>query len=389
MTEMGSRRNHRSALTLLDKPATVPWPRRLAGPENLARSYWALRGDGVASLITMASIAKQPTHLRSRIEERRVSLFAAFLRNKSEASARTYRLDLADLTAWISGVGERPSDVPDDRIASVMEELVRQPNQIFNEALMAYRDHLIRERKCAPNTVNRRFSAIRSYVALANTLKITDVQVAIPRESSELVRDVAGPGTESYRKIMRSAEERLRVALRAGGVKAIIAARDLAILTLYHDAGLRRFEPLDVAFPEEVDLVAKRLRFRGKGKRSRSWFDINNRCVNAIATLISVRGKRPGPLFFSTHTNFYGKPISVRTANKIVAKAAKAAGVKATPHGLRHTAATTLLSETGGNVRSVAEFLRHSGLELVQRYDDERQDQARKMGELLDRDDEG
>jgi integrase len=64
------------------------------------------------------------------------------------------------------------------------------------------------------------------------------------------------------------------------------------------------------------------------------------------------------------------------------------AGLEVTPHGLRHTAATTLLNKTNGNVRAVSEFLGHKGLGIVQQYDDDRQKQAKKMGALLDDDPE-
>lgn len=62
-------------------------------------------------------------------------------------------------------------------------------------------------------------------------------------------------------------------------------------------------------------------------------------------------------------------PITPRTAQRIVKRAAEAAGIpgKVTPHTFRHSLATYMLRESG-NLRIVQELLRHRSITSTQRY---------------------
>jgi integrase/recombinase XerC len=51
----------------------------------------------------------------------------------------------------------------------------------------------------------------------------------------------------------------------------------------------------------------------------------------------------------------------------------EAVGVRARPHGLRHSAITEALEATNGNVRAAQAFSRHANVATVMIYDDARQ----------------
>jgi hypothetical protein len=53
------------------------------------------------------------------------------------------------------------------------------------------------------------------------------------------------------------------------------------------------------------------------------------------------------------------------------------------PHRIRHNAITHSLDATGGDVRRVRRFSRHSRLETVAIYDDSRRDMAGEVASLL------
>ena len=53
------------------------------------------------------------------------------------------------------------------------------------------------------------------------------------------------------------------------------------------------------------------------------------------------------------------------------------------PHGLRHLAITEALDLTNGNVRAVRHFSRHSSVETLLCYDDNRTDMAGKISRIL------
>jgi integrase/recombinase XerC len=77
-------------------------------------------------------------------------------------------------------------------------------------------------------------------------------------------------------------------------------------------------------------------------------------------------------------------PLNEATINKIVSERGNAAGVVCKPHGLRHTAITTALDRTNGNVREVAHFSRHKNPATVFIYDDRRLAESNKISSLIE-----
>jgi integrase/recombinase XerC len=60
------------------------------------------------------------------------------------------------------------------------------------------------------------------------------------------------------------------------------------------------------------------------------------------------------------------------------------AGVKARPHGLRHTAITSSLDAFNGDYRNTRAFSRHASLDTVRGYDDDRADHAGQVAAALE-----
>ena len=54
-----------------------------------------------------------------------------------------------------------------------------------------------------------------------------------------------------------------------------------------------------------------------------------------------------------------------------------------TPHGLRHTAATTVLDQVNGDFRIASQWSRHENPESLRAYDDARRDDARRLTEAI------
>ena len=91
------------------------------------------------------------------------------------------------------------------------------------------------------------------------------------------------------------------------------------------------------------------------------------------------------PLFIALDRNTHDQRLSGSGIYHIVRDQLGAkSGVKARPHGLRHTAITSALDAFNGDYRKARAFSRHASLDTVRRYDDNRQDHAGQVAATLD-----
>ena len=144
-----------------------------------------------------------------------------------------------------------------------------------------------------------------------------------------------------------------------------IGLRDVALLTLLYGTGLRISEALslkrgDVPLPESIAIV-------GKGGKQRI-VPLIGEVRDAVAVYekkIPFTGAKSAPLFLSRR----GKPMSPREAQLLMQNLRGRLGLppSATPHAMRHSFATHLLSH-GGDLRSVQELLGHASLSTTQVY---------------------
>jgi integrase/recombinase XerC len=144
-----------------------------------------------------------------------------------------------------------------------------------------------------------------------------------------------------------------------------IARRDVAVVTLLYGCGLRISEALSLT-GKDVPL-AEALVMRGKGGKER--------IVPVIAPArdaveIYIRAcpfpvEADAPLFRGAR----GGPLNPRLIQKAMEQARMLLGLPATatPHAMRHSFATHLLS-SGGDLRAIQELLGHASLSTTQAY---------------------
>ena len=140
--------------------------------------------------------------------------------------------------------------------------------------------------------------------------------------------------------------------------------RERALLEVLYGAGLRAAEAvgLDLA---DVDLGESTLRVRGKGSKERIVF-FGRTCAAAIKDYLAGERQSPASALF---TNARGGRLSTRTAQTIVKRWARAAGLPAevSPHTLRHSFATHLLNHEA-DLKTVQQLLGHESLATTQIY---------------------
>jgi integrase/recombinase XerC len=147
-----------------------------------------------------------------------------------------------------------------------------------------------------------------------------------------------------------------------------IWARDAAVMALLYGSGLRISEALglkrrDVPAPGEGDVLI----VTGKGNKTRMVPVLQN-----VLTLIQdYAAMCPYPLPPESHVfiGARGGPLQPRIIQLTMARLRGALGLpdSATPHALRHSFATHLLSR-GGDLRAIQELLGHASLSTTQIY---------------------
>jgi integrase/recombinase XerC len=147
-----------------------------------------------------------------------------------------------------------------------------------------------------------------------------------------------------------------------------IWARDAAVMALLYGSGLRISEALglkrrDVPAPGEGDILV----VTGKGNKTRMVPVLQNvlALIQDYAAMCPHSLPPEGPIFVGAR----GGALSPRIIQLTMARLRSALGLpdSATPHALRHSFATHLLSR-GGDLRAIQELLGHASLSTTQIY---------------------
>jgi integrase/recombinase XerC len=226
------------------------------------------------------------------------------------------------------------------------------------------RAYLARRRRgknpLSDRSIARLLSAIRSFYAwLDRTHGVANADVALVR----------GPRLKPLlpRPVSETAAFDLIGLAEAADGPPWVGARDAALLTLLYGAGLRISEALGLT--DDDAPLGETLRITGKGAKTRA-VPVLPAARDAVEAYLAVRPwpKEPGaPLFRAIR----GGPMSPRMAQGVMQQLRSGLGLpaSATPHALRHSFATHLLS-AGADLRAIQDLLGHASLSTTQRYAD-------------------
>lgn len=143
--------------------------------------------------------------------------------------------------------------------------------------------------------------------------------------------------------------------------------RDKAVIELFFSTGLRLSELCSI--DRDLDLSKDEFSIRGKGEKVRVVF-LSEQAKSAVRDYLKARKDMDEPLFTSASTNKgKGNRLTPRSIERIVKFYAIKAGIskKVTPHVIRHSFATDLLSN-GADIRSVQMMLGHANIATTQIY---------------------
>jgi site-specific recombinase XerD len=236
------------------------------------------------------------------------------------------------------------------------EEGVRDPRGVAEEHLVRFVRRLA-DQGLAAATQGAYVGAVKRFFAF---LKARGLLLTAP------ARELALPSSQPLpRQVLSESQAERLVAVPAAGIRG---KRDRAILETIYGTGIRRGECLQ-ADAMDVDLAEGVLVVRdGKGRKDR-FVPVLGRAGAALDTYLAearpllVKHATEAALFLSC----LGRRLSKSGLGLIVERHAKAAGVRAHPHALRHACATHLL-RGGADVRQVQELLGHRSLATTQLY---------------------
>ncbi len=143
--------------------------------------------------------------------------------------------------------------------------------------------------------------------------------------------------------------------------------RDRALLELFFSTGLRLSELCSLN--RDLDLSKDEFSIRGKGEKVRVVF-LSEDAKMALREYLKARKDMHEPLFAQLSKKQSGSArLTPRSIERIVKYYAIKAGIskKVTPHVLRHSFATDLLSN-GADIRSVQMMLGHANISTTQIY---------------------
>jgi len=179
--------------------------------------------------------------------------------------------------------------------------------------------------------------------------------------------------------------DRLPKALNLEDIKKLFEAetgsetfvRDSAMLELMYSSGLRVSEIISIRV-NDLNFEAGFLRVMGKGAKERV-VPMNRRASEKIKQYMlalrpsMLKGRQSSFLFLTNR----GLPMTRQRFWQALKKLGDLAGLKITPHTIRHSFATHLL-DGGADLRSVQKMLGHSDISTTQIYTKVSADRIRK-----------
>jgi len=248
-----------------------------------------------------------------------------------------------------------PKDITDDKIREFRLYLNRQPGvKIRGQQASTLKK----------NTQNYHLIALRSFLKYLMKRNITSLApdridlAKIKERSLDLI------STDELDRLLKAPTQDRENSKTSGIQKSL---RDKAILELFFSTGLRLSELCSI--DRDLDLSKDEFSIRGKGEKVRVVF-LSDSAKDAIREYLKNRKDMDEPLFIQYSRNgAKGNRLTPRSIERIVKYYAIKAGIskKVTPHIIRHSFATDLLSN-GADIRSVQMMLGHANIATTQIY---------------------
>ncbi|HZM05485.1 MAG TPA: site-specific integrase [Candidatus Saccharimonadales bacterium] len=230
--------------------------------------------------------------------------------------------------------------------------------------ILAFLDHLERDRRNSVRTRNARLAAIRSFLHYASYQD--------PMRTAQIQRILAIPTKRYDRPLMGFlSREETEGVLSAPSPSSWNGQRDRVLLATMYNTGARVSEIIGARVGELTLDVSSNLKIHGKGRKERTVPLWKSTAKRLKEWLPRIGSGTEAPLFPNRH----GRPLTrsgvesrLRIAVKEAAKRFPSlAHRRISPHTLRHTTAMHLL-QSGVDITVIALWLGHESIETTHQY---------------------
>lgn len=243
-----------------------------------------------------------------------------------------------------------------------------KPHELTADDIWNYRLYLSRfqNNKGKPlkrTTQNYYLIALR---ALLSYFTAKDI-VSIPADKIKLPKDAKREKSVKFLNL-----EQIEKLLMAPNIKDIAGLRDKAILETFFSTGLRIAELVSLNKEQFSNIKDKNdfeLGIVGKGSHPRTVY-FSERSLSWLKKYLATRNDKNKALFINYRARKDAdKRLTARSIERIVKKYTIKTGIpiSTTPHTLRHSYATDLLTQ-GVDLRTIQEFLGHQSITSTQIY---------------------
>jgi site-specific recombinase XerD len=219
----------------------------------------------------------------------------------------------------------------------------RSLQEIGTLEIQEYLNDLVLSRGYSYSTLNLHISAIRSFFNLVLKISLQEIELPRPKSAKDL------PKVLSLGEIQRM-------------IEGIANKKHQLIISLLYSTGMRRAEILSLK-TTDIDLESGTIRIHGKGNKFRTAYISKN-----LHKLLMVYLKAYKPAVYLLEGQG-GQQYSETSIEKVIKRAAAKAGItrRVTPHMLRHSFATHLISK-GAALPYVQKLLGHNSVQTTMIY---------------------
>jgi site-specific recombinase XerD len=246
--------------------------------------------------------------------------------------------------------------------------------------VLAFLQHVEKERKATIRTRNCRLAAIRSFFSF-----VADREPLAAKQCSEVLRVPFKKAPKRALSYLESAE--VSALLSQPDRTSIEGQRDHALLSFLYNTGARIQEALSLR-PQDLHLTSPaHVKLMGKGQKERI-SPIWPETAELISSLLRRRPRRPDETLF---VNRYGQPLTASGfrfrlrgyIKQALQTSPTLARKRITPHVFRHTTAVHLIS-AGVDVTVIRSWLGHASLDTTNHYAQASLETKRKALERVD-----